>query len=124
MSNGQEKLEIIDLGSDSEDKNSSDKQNPINYKMSCINFNCKSGVNMKIASSFACSYYGVNTTKKKRRFICEKCYEAPLSHQETLAVALLERKPMFECPFPDESANHINLSDSDSDSEGSQSKFI
>ncbi|KAF7994847.1 hypothetical protein HCN44_004319 [Aphidius gifuensis] len=124
MSNGQKNLEIIDLGSDSEDKNSTDKQTSINHTMSCINFNCKSGVNMKIASTFACSYYGVNTTKKKRRFICEKCYEAPLVHQETLAVALLERKPMFECPFPDESTTHINLSDSDSDSEDSKNDFI
>lgn len=119
-------MEVIDLDSDNdqEKKLIVDPESLKKSKISCINFDCKSGQNMKIASTFACTYYGVNLKKKKRRFVCDECYEAPFVHQETMATALLEGRPIYECPFPDEAPNQISLSDSESDTEENKRKMI
>ncbi|XP_024937729.1 histone-lysine N-methyltransferase eggless isoform X2 [Cephus cinctus] len=88
----------------------------------CINFVCTSGLNMKIAPSFACAYYGVNRCKKKKRLICEKCFEDSITHQQQLVSALIAKKPLLQCDFPDHTME-VEISDSD-DSDDERSKVM
>lgn len=75
--------EIIDLDSDDEnEKNNKEKKKPTN--INCINFKCSSGVDMRPATSFACSFFGVNTTKQKKRYICKICLDIFLDHQTVI----------------------------------------
>ncbi|XP_034935600.1 histone-lysine N-methyltransferase eggless [Chelonus insularis] len=104
----EKKTEVIELDSDDETK----KTAPKKISKTCINFKCSSGVNMKIAPIFTCFYYGVNTAKKKRRYICQKCFEDAITHQEELAQALYEKKPLLKCEFPDHTME-VEISDSD-----------
>lgn len=117
------KMEVIDLESEDESSNAKEDKDPqkVSKKLvvTCINFKCPSGVNMKTAPSFACSYYGVNMAKKKKRFICEKCLEAAIAHQEVLVNALLNKKPLLKCEFPDHT---MEVEISDSDESGSEMK--
>jgi len=48
----------------------------------CINFKCYSGIDMKLAPSFACAFYGVIDKKEKKRVICKQCFNAALQHQK------------------------------------------
>lgn len=114
-------MEVIDLESDDESSNATEDKSPQKVvktpTVTCINFKCSSGVSMKIAPTFACSYFGVNMVKKKKRFICEKCLEAAIEHQELLVDAMLNKKPLLQCEFPDHTME-VEISDSDeSDSE-------
>lgn len=105
--------EIIELISDEETEN--DKRNDKKLKtcnVNCINFQCTSGVNMKIAPTFACTFYGVNTAKKKKRLICEKCLNDSIEHQQILVNSFLDRKPLLKCEFPDHTME-VEISDSD-----------
>ncbi|CAG5104386.1 Similar to egg: Histone-lysine N-methyltransferase eggless (Drosophila melanogaster) [Cotesia congregata] len=114
-------MEVIDLESDDESSTATEDKSPQKVAktptVTCINFKCSSGVSMKIAPTFACSYYGVNMVKKKKRFICEKCLKAAIEHQELLVDAMLNKKPLLQCEFPDHTME-VEISDSDeSDSE-------
>ena len=77
-------MEIIELVSDDEVSKDNTKRNRSSKigNTNCINFQCSSGVDMKLAPSFACAFYGVNTEKKKERMICTKCFNAALEHQK------------------------------------------
>lgn len=77
------RMEVILLSDDevSED-NMKENKNPKICSITCINFQCSSGVDMRLAPSFACAFYGVNAEKKKERMICEKCFNAALEHQK------------------------------------------
>lgn len=107
-------MEVIELVSDDEASEDNFKENksPKICNSNCINFKCTSGVDMKIAPSFACAYYGVNTEKKKKRVICKKCFEAALEHQKVLVSALVEKKSLLKCEFPDHTME-VEISDSD-----------
>ena len=75
--------EIIELISDDDSEN--EKKNDKKLKTcntNCINFQCTSGLNMKTATTFACTFYGVNITKKKKRIICEQCLNIAIEHQQ------------------------------------------
>ncbi|XP_046617566.1 histone-lysine N-methyltransferase eggless isoform X1 [Neodiprion virginianus] len=111
---GAEDMEVIELGSDDEQPATKNRKNRSanSFNNNCINFKCKSGINMKSAPSFACIFYGSAATKKKKRFICEACLDAALSHQESLVDCLLNRKPLLECDFPDHTME-VEISDSD-----------
>ena len=78
--------EIIELISDEETDN--EKRNEKKLKTcntNCINFRCTSGVYMKTAPTFACTFYGVNLAKKKKkRLICELCLNDALQHQQVI----------------------------------------
>lgn len=76
-----QEAEIIDLDSDDDDGKKEDKDKKKHANISCINFKCSSGVDMKPATAFACSFYGVNTTKQKKRYICKICLDTFLDHQ-------------------------------------------
>lgn len=83
-------MEVIELMSDedpSEESGKKDKSKTCNTN--CINFKCRSGVNMKPAPSFACSYYGITAEKrkKKKRIICKECFDAALEHQKVYSLA-------------------------------------
>lgn len=75
--------EIIDLDSD-EDVKDKDKEKKKSGNVNCINFKCSSGKDMRPAPSFACSFYAVNMTKKKKRFICQICLDDALDHQDVI----------------------------------------
>lgn len=77
-------MEVIELVSDEEatEDNTKENKSPKIYNSTCINFQCSSGLDMKVAPSFACAFYGVNTEKKKKRMICKKCFTASLDHQK------------------------------------------
>ncbi|XP_014205106.1 histone-lysine N-methyltransferase eggless [Copidosoma floridanum] len=110
---------VIDLDSD-DDQSEKGKKKPCNTN--CINFKCSSGVDMRPTTSFACSFYGVNMQKKKKRFICKACLDAALDHQEQLVDALIGHKPLLQCDFPDHTME-VEISDSDeSDSETKDGK--
>lgn len=107
--------EVIELDSEDEATTSKvnvEKKKPTPTNAKCINFKCTSTVNKKTAPSFACAYYGVNTVKKKKRFICQKCLEAAIEHQELLADALYRKEPLLNCEFPDHTME-VEISDSD-----------
>ncbi|XP_011866930.1 PREDICTED: histone-lysine N-methyltransferase SETDB1 [Vollenhovia emeryi] len=106
--------EIIELMSD-EDEESGKKGNACNSN--CINFKCRSGVNMNVAPSFACAFYGASLGKKrKKRVICEECFNVALQHQKLLVQAFVKNTSLLECPFPDHTME-VEISDSD-DSDG------
>lgn len=75
--------EIIELMSD-EDEESASKTKSKGCNSNCVNFKCRSGVNMKIAPSFACAFYGVSLEKKKKRLICQECFDVALQHQKVI----------------------------------------
>lgn len=105
--------EVIELISDeeTEDSKKDDKQKKT-CNANCINFQCNSGVNMKIAPTFACTFFGANTAKKKKRLICEKCLNDSIQHQQVLVNSFLDRKPLLKCEFPDHTME-VEISDSD-----------
>jgi histone-lysine N-methyltransferase SETDB1 len=75
--------EIIELMSDEElpDRNVKRTKSKV-CNSNCINFKCCSGIDMKLAPSFACAFYGVIDKKKKKRVICKQCFNAALQHQK------------------------------------------
>lgn len=78
-------MEVIELVSDDEALEDNTKKENRTSKIcntNCINFQCSSGFDMKLAPSFACAFYGVNTEKKKMRMICRQCFNAALEHQK------------------------------------------
>lgn len=77
-------MEVIELVSDDEASGDNTQKNrsSIICNSNCVNFECSSGVDMKLAPSFACAFYGVNTEKKKERMICTKCFIVALEHQK------------------------------------------
>ncbi|KAJ8687450.1 hypothetical protein QAD02_023244 [Eretmocerus hayati] len=105
--------EIINLDSDDDEVLIEEKEKKKkSCNANCINFKCSSGVDMRLAPTFACSYYGVNMTKKKKRFICRICLDIALDHQEQLINALTNHKPILKCEFPDHTME-VEISDSD-----------
>lgn len=86
-------MEIIDLMSDedlSDGNAKKDKSKTCNSN--CINFKCHSGVNMKLAPSFACAFYGITEKKKKKkRVICKECFDAALEHQKVYKIIRINR---------------------------------
>ncbi|XP_058793331.1 histone-lysine N-methyltransferase eggless isoform X2 [Phymastichus coffea] len=115
--------EVIDLDSD-DDVQTVQKDKKKSCNTNCINFTCTSGQDMRPAPSFAIAFYGVNTTKKKKkRHICKICFDIALNHQEQLVNALLEHKPLLQCDFPDHTME-VEISDSDESDDGSNIKDI
>ncbi|XP_012264079.2 histone-lysine N-methyltransferase SETDB1 [Athalia rosae] len=113
---GVQDMEIIELVSDEEQHATRNKRvKSKGCTNNCINFKCKSGVNMKPAPSFACLFYGSTSNKKKKHQICEECLDVVLNHQEELADCLVNRKPLLECEFPDHTME-VEISDSDDSS--------
>ncbi|XP_011495749.1 PREDICTED: histone-lysine N-methyltransferase eggless [Ceratosolen solmsi marchali] len=107
-----QQAEVIQLDSDDDvAMNTKDKDKKKGIA-NCINFKCSSGVDMRPAPSFTCSFFGVNMMKKKKRFICKVCLDIALDHQEQLVTALLEHKPLLQCDFPDHTME-VEISDSD-----------
>lgn len=82
-------MEVIELMSDDEENSNNVKSKVYN---SCINFKCRSGINMKLAPSFACAYYGVTNEKKKKkkRMICKECFYTALRHQKVILINFLK----------------------------------
>lgn len=80
-------MEVIELISDEEsvDENVKKTKSEI-CNSNCINFKCSSGLNMKLAPSFARAFYGAMTEKKKRRMICKKCFDVALEHQKVCKI--------------------------------------
>ncbi|XP_050588559.1 histone-lysine N-methyltransferase eggless isoform X2 [Bombus affinis] len=117
-------MEVIELVSDDEASgdNTQKNRNSIICNSNCVNFECSSGVDMKLAPSFACAFYGVNTEKKKKRMICTKCFIVALEHQKQLVAAFIDRKPLLKCEFPDRTME-VEISDTD-DSDDEKKKDI
>ncbi|XP_076163343.1 SET domain bifurcated histone lysine methyltransferase eggless [Ptiloglossa arizonensis] len=117
-------MEVIELVSDEEatEDNTKENKSPKIYNSTCINFQCSSGLDMKVAPSFACAFYGVNTEKKKKRMICKKCFTASLDHQKQLVTAFVDHKPLLKCEFPDHTME-VEISDSD-DSDDERKKDV
>ncbi|XP_070168553.1 histone-lysine N-methyltransferase eggless isoform X1 [Polyergus mexicanus] len=111
-------MEIIELMSD-EDENT-EKSKVCNSN--CINFKCRSGLNMIIAPSFACDFYGVSIEKKKKRVICKECFDAAMQHQRQLVKALIENKSLLDCHFPDHTME-VEISDSDDSDDGKKKEL-
>lgn len=111
-------MEVIELMSD-EDENT-EKSKACNSN--CVNFKCRSGIDIKIAPSFASAFYGVSIEKKKKRVICKECFDAALQHQRQLVTALVENKPLLDCHFPDHTME-VEISDSD-DSDDDKKKEV
>ncbi|XP_012288677.1 histone-lysine N-methyltransferase eggless [Orussus abietinus] len=108
-----QETDVIELGSDEEIKKAKKKDKSSKpCHSNCINFECRSGVDMVMAPSFACAFYGVNTAKKKKRLICQTCFNNALEHQQKLVTAFLDRKPLLQCPYPDHTMK-VEISDSD-----------
>ncbi|XP_071636747.1 histone-lysine N-methyltransferase eggless isoform X1 [Temnothorax longispinosus] len=106
-------MEIIELMSDEdEDLQSTKKTKSKGCNSNCVNFKCRSGVNMKAAPSFACAFYGVSLEKKKNRIICKECFDVALQHQRHLVKAFVENKSLLDCDFPDHTME-VEISDSD-----------
>ncbi|KAK0175942.1 hypothetical protein PV328_000131 [Microctonus aethiopoides] len=115
-------MEIIELDCEEDMSTRKSKNADRNSKKimsTCINFKCISGIDMKKAPSFACAYYGVNSVKKKKRFICQKCFDAAIEHQEMLASALFRKEPLLNCEFPDHTME-VEISDSDDSNENTK----
>ncbi|KAG5343984.1 SETB1 methyltransferase, partial [Acromyrmex heyeri] len=113
--------EIIELMSD-EDEKKTRKTKSKGYNSNCVNFKCRSGINMKVAPSFACAFYGVSLEKKKKRIICKECFDAALQHQKQLVQAFVENKSLLDCYFPDHTME-VEISDSD-DSDDEKKKEL
>jgi len=75
--------EVIELMSDEDEKNTRKTKSKV-CNSNCVNFKCRSGINMKVAPSFACAFYGVSLEKKKKRIICQECFDAALQHQKVI----------------------------------------
>lgn len=75
-------MEVIELMSDEDENTGKSKSKACNSN--CVNFKCRSGINMKTAPSFACAFYGVSIEKKKKRVICKECFDAALQHQRVI----------------------------------------
>ncbi|KYM98922.1 PREDICTED: histone-lysine N-methyltransferase SETDB1 [Cyphomyrmex costatus] len=103
--------EVIELMSD-EDEKKTRKTKSKGYNSNCVNFKCRSGVNMKVAPSFACAFYGVLIEKKKKRIICQECFDVALQHQKQLVRAFIENRSLLDCDFPDHTME-VEISDSD-----------
>ncbi|XP_018371406.1 PREDICTED: histone-lysine N-methyltransferase SETDB1 isoform X1 [Trachymyrmex cornetzi] len=113
--------EIIELMSD-EDEKKTRKTKSKGYNSNCVNFKCCSGINMKVAPSFACAFYGVSLEKKKKRIICKECFDAALQHQKQLVQAFVENRSLLDCYFPDHTME-VEISDSD-DSDDEKKKEL
>ncbi|KAL6259594.1 hypothetical protein P5V15_009511 [Pogonomyrmex californicus] len=104
-------MEIIELMSDEEETVKKTKSKVCNSN--CVNFKCSSGVDMRLAPSFACAFYGVSLEKKKKkRVICKECFDAALKHQRQLVTAFTQNKSLLDCHFPDHTME-VEISDSD-----------
>lgn len=79
--------EVIELMSD-EDEKSNKKTKSKMGNSNCVNFKCRSGINMTMAPSFACAFYGVSLEKKKKRIICKECFDVALQHQRVIFVLM------------------------------------
>ncbi|XP_012530724.1 histone-lysine N-methyltransferase eggless isoform X2 [Monomorium pharaonis] len=108
-------MEVIELMSDEDEKSSRKAKSKV-YNSNCVNFKCTSGINMKVAPSFACAFYGVSLEKKKKRIICQECFDAALEHQKELVKAFVENKSIIDCNFPDHTME-VEISDSDDSDE-------
>lgn len=64
----------------------------------CSNAECGSSVDLKIAPSFVCSYFGLNYDPQRRRKICQKCFDEAEKHQNTLVKMLQNRKCLILGP--------------------------
>ncbi|XP_043284861.1 histone-lysine N-methyltransferase eggless [Venturia canescens] len=109
-------LEIIDLDSDEGSSSTTKNNKPAKTCSNCINFKCSSGLDLKTAPSFACAYYGINLAKKRKRLICQKCFDKAMEHQEKLATALHNKTPILKCEFPDHTME-VEISDSEESDE-------
>ncbi|KAL0130171.1 hypothetical protein PUN28_002046 [Cardiocondyla obscurior] len=108
-------LEIIELLSDDDEKSTKKiKSERCNNK--CVNFDCRSGVNMKVAPSFACAFYNVSLEKKKKRIICKECFEKALEQQKQLVYSFVHNQSLVDGYFPDNTIK-VELSDSDDSDE-------
>lgn len=81
--------EVIELISDEESDDKKDGKKMKTVNSNCINFQCGSGMNMKTAPTFSCTFYGANTAKKKKRLICEKCLNDSIQHQQVTYLNLI-----------------------------------
>lgn len=80
-------MEVIELVSDEDQSDEGAKKNkPKAISSNCINFKCQSGIDMKLAPSFACAYFGVTDKKKKKREICKECFGTALQHQQVCVI--------------------------------------
>lgn len=75
--------EIIELMSDEDEKSKKKTRSKV-CNSNCVNFKCRSGINMTVAPSFACAFYGVSLEKKKKRIICKECFDVALKHQKVI----------------------------------------
>lgn len=62
----------------------------------CINFDCpKRSRKFVEAQSFIQSYFKAPYNPKRRKYVCESCYEDAMSNYEDLCGKLMAKKPMF-----------------------------
>lgn len=64
----------------------------------CSNAECGSNLELKIAPSFVCSYFGLSYDPQRRRKICQSCYDDAEKHQNTLVRMLQEHKSLILGP--------------------------
>ncbi|KAB0791507.1 hypothetical protein PPYR_03307 [Photinus pyralis] len=89
---------------------------PASVNSKCINYSCKSGLDMIIAPLFCLTFYRVKTSKNKKQEVCKQCYDIALLHFDKLAVALKNDELLIGLDIP---VRHdlVEIDDSDSDDE-------
>lgn len=81
----------------------------------CINYACKSGVNMMSAPVSCLTYYRVKNYENKKREVCCECCDAALLHFDKLAQKMVDGDIVVDGDFP--IRNDLIEVDSDSDNE-------
>ncbi|KAK4878375.1 hypothetical protein RN001_010881 [Aquatica leii] len=118
--------DIVVLDDDDDVKPKTDKDNcevidlvdrkcsTVNSK--CINYSCKSGIDMVIAPLFCLTFYRVKTSKTKKQEVCKECYDIALLHFDKLAIALKNDQLLVDLDIPIRN-DLVEIDDSDSDDE-------
>lgn len=83
----------------------------------CINYACKSGLDMLTPPEFCLSFYRVKNKINKKFEICRECYDVALSFYDEMVTKLIEEGSLMNVKIPFRN-DMVEIDDSDSDDEG------
>lgn len=91
-----------------------DKKGSANTK--CINYACKSGIEMITAPLFSLTFYRVKSSPNKLQEVCKECFDLSIKHYDNLGIALQNKELLIKCEIPIRN-DLVEIDDSDSDNE-------
>ncbi|KAF5290122.1 hypothetical protein FQA39_LY14903 [Lamprigera yunnana] len=90
------------------------KNTSVNSK--CINYQCRSGINMITAPQICLTFYRIKSSKTKRQEVCSECFDMAVAHFEGLMQALGNNELLINLNLPIRN-DLVEIDDSDSEDE-------